>query len=331
MARDDIPIEKLIPPRSMLRPVREDSLEYLEMLDSIKDWGVMNSIAVRPHPTRDDIFEIIDGMWRFSCCKALGFEFVPCIVMKNVSDNDILSIQIAANAVSYGTKPIEFAQQMKRMIRLYDGVGASLPLNQLGRLVGKSGKWVSNRLKLLDLHDDLQLELTTGSMGLGQGAALARIHKHKYQLQVWQEHKDKQLRAFELEVGNFIQKVHHDLDVTREGERQTETLRPRFQSMDSMLIELDRLDEISQIIVTRGLTNAYEGAILAIEWALNLHEEGRYKQVQEKRFQLSDQQRIDIIGRQKYEELDEIRRLREERGNYERESFNQQTEREKNE
>ncbi len=327
----DIPIETLIPPRSMLRPVREDSLEYLEMLNSIKDRGLINSIAVRPHPTREGIFEIIDGMWRFCCCKSLGFEFVPCIIMEDVTDEDVLSLQITANAVSYDTRPVEFAQQMRRMIRLYNSVGASLPLNHLGRLVGKSGKWVSSRLKLLDLHDDLQIELSTGAMGLGQGAALARIRKHKYQLQVWQEHKDKQLRAFELEVGNFLQNIHHDLDSLKDAERQRETLRPRFQSMDSMLIELDRLDEISQIIVARGLTNAYEGAILAIEWALNLHEEGRHKQVQEKRFQLSDQQRIDIIGRQRYEELNEIRRLREERGNTERENFKQQTEREKNE
>ena len=327
----DIPITKLIPPRSMLRPVREDSLEYLEMLDSIKDRGLINSIAVRPHPTREDVFEIIDGMWRYCCCRALGFDLMPCIIMEAATDEDILALQIAANAVSYDTRPVEFAQQMRRMIRLYDSVGTSLPLNQLGRMVGKSGKWVSSRLKLLDLHSDLQEELAAGTMGLGQGAALARIVKHKYQLEVWQAHKDKRLRPFELEVGKFTQNVHHDLDVLKEAQRQKETLRPRFQSMDSMLIELDRLDEISQIIVSRGLTTAYEGAILAIEWALNLHEEGRYQQVQEKRFQLSDQQRIDIIGRQKYEELKEIRQLREERGKTERENFNQQTERENHE
>lgn len=326
----DIPIEKLVPPWSMLRPVREDSLEYLEMLDSIKDRGLINSIAVRPHPTRNDVFEIIDGMWRFCCCKALGFEFMPCIIMEDVSDKDILSIQIAANAVSYDTRPIEFAHQMKKMLRLYENVGAPLTMNSLGQQVGKSGSWVSSRLRLLELHDELQEELKTGKMGLGQGAALARIHKHKYQLQLWQEHKDKKLRDFELEVGNFLQGVHHDLDVIREGKKNRETLRPRFQTMDSMLMELDRLDEISQIIVSRGLTNAYEGAILAIEWALNLHEEGRHLQVQEKRFQLSDQQRIDILGRQKYEELKEIRQMREERGKMKRESFKQQTEREKN-
>lgn len=327
----DIPIAELVPPRSMLRPVREDSLEYLEMLDSIRDRGVLNSIAVRPHPTREGVFEIIDGMWRFCCCRALGFESMPCIVLDDVTDEDVLSLQIAANAVSYDTRPVEFAQQMKRMIHLHESVGSSMNLSQLGRLVGKSGKWVSSRLRLLDLHEDLQEELAAGTMGLGQGAVLAKIHKHKYQIQIWQEHKDKQLRAFELEVGKFIQNVLHDLDVLKENERQTEALRPRFQSMDSMLMELDRLDEISQIIVSRGLTSAYEGAILAIEWSLNLHEEGRYQQVQEKRFQLSDQQRIDIIGRKKYEELKEIRKMREERGKIERENFNQQTERENRE
>lgn len=317
----EIPIDKLIPPWTCLRPVREDTVEFLEMVDSIRNNGILNSILVRPHPTRDGYWEIIDGMWRFTATKKTHIEEMPCVVKHDVEDNDILSLQIEANAVSYETRPIEFAHQMQKLLRLRESVGAPLTMLQLSGLVSKSTSWVTGRLNLLKLHDDLQEEIRAGRMSLGKGAALARINKHEHQLRIWNEHKDKKTRDFELEVGRFLQKVISDLDGRRAQAYQEPTLRPRLQSMDSMLIELDRLEEISQIIVSRGLTTAYEGAKLAIEWALNLHQAGRERQVSEKRFQLSDDERREIIGKQRYEELKQLRMLREERNVRQRISF----------
>ena len=91
--------------------------------------------------------------------------------------------------------------------------------------------------------------------------------------------------------------------------------------MDSILIELDRLEEISEIIVREGLTSALEGAKVAIEWVLQLHRKGREHQVHEQRFRLSDKERLDIIGKQRYDELKEMRRLKEERANKTRDRF----------
>ncbi len=82
------------------------------------------------------------------------------------------------------------------------------------------------------------------------------------------------------------------------------------------------MEELSQIIVQRGLTTALEGAKIALEWALNLHETGRNRQVSDKRFLLKEEERREIIGKQRYEELKELRKLREARSLKNRENFN---------
>ena len=269
-----------------------------------------------------DRYEVIDGMWRFTACKHLGHLDIPCIVREGTTDEEVVRLQIQANAVSYETRPIEFANQMKRLIRMREKVGAPISIKELAAMVSKSTAWVSARLRLLELHPDLQQEISEGTMGIGKATALAKIKKDKYQLKIWQEHKDLNTKAFEIEVGKFLQKVYFDMNESKNTFEEKAQLIPVIQSMDSLLIELDRMEEISQIIVKRNLTTALEGAKVAIEWALNLHETGRQRQVSDKRFLLKDDQRREIIGKQRYDELTEMRKLREERMEREREDFN---------
>jgi len=80
--------------------------------------------------------------------------------------------------------------------------------------------------------------------------------------------------------------------------------------MDECLIELDRLDNISGLIVKNNLTSAREGAIIALEWVLHLDEEGRQRQVREMRHKLTSDDRTEIIGRRRYQELKELEALK---------------------
>lgn len=308
----ELPLSQILPAHSMLRPVREDSLEFLELVDSIRDRGVLNSVLVREHPTRQGYYEVIDGMWRFSAAKHLTIPTLPCIlVVEALSEEDFLALQVQCNAVTYETRPIEFAEQMSRMVQLRDEAGITTTLAELGRIVGKSTAWVSTRLKLLDLCDEAKDQVRSGKLGLGKAVALARIRLKMYQKEFLAKATDMKTRDFELEVGRFIAQKRDEKIGDRRRERDQITLRPRLQSMDSLLIELDRLDNVSQIIIQKNLTTALEGAKIALEWVLNLHEDGRDAQVREIRHKLSNAQRQEIIGRQRYEELKELRELSE--------------------
>lgn len=306
----EIPIRQILPAHSMLRPVREDSLEFMELVDSMRDVGVLKSLLVRRHPTRQGYYEVIDGMWRFSAARHLTVTDLPCIlVVEELTEEQFLSLQVQANAISYETRPIEFAEQMQRMLYLREEVGAPMTLKELAKTVGKSTAWVSTRLKLLNLCTEAKSQIRTGQLSLGKGVALARIRLHSYQREFLAKAENMRTRDFELEVGRFIALKRDEKIGDRRRERDTIQLRPRLQSMDSLLIELDRLENVSQIIVQKNLTTALEGARIALEWVLNLHDAGREAQVREVRHKLNAQERQEIIGRQRYEELKQLQEL----------------------
>ena len=75
----DIPIDYIVEPRTVLRLVDRDSVEYLELRDSIEAEGFWNSIAVRPAKDEGK-YEIIDGLYRHTCARELGLTSIPCII-----------------------------------------------------------------------------------------------------------------------------------------------------------------------------------------------------------------------------------------------------------
>ena len=310
----EIQMDTISPPWSLLRPVRENSIEYLELTDSIRDNGLLNSVLVRTHPTIPNQYEIIDGYYRYSVCKDLNYHSLPCIINDNIiTDEEYLAAQVQANAVKAKTRPIEFAKYMQRLIDIRQYAGSPLTLSELATIVRKSSSWVSQRLNLLNLCEEAQEALTNKQLSLGKATILARIRNHNYQKEFLAKSKEGTVRDFELLVGNFIAEKRSDKMSMRQAVRDEPTLHPRLQSMDALLLELDKMSNISEIIVRKGLTTAYEGAIIALQWVLNLDEDNRKKQLEEVRHKLNNKERLEIIGRQRYEELKEMRKLREER------------------
>lgn len=317
-----IQMSKIHPAPFMLRPVRETSVEYLELLDSIRDKGLLNSLLVRPHPYIEGEYQVVDGSWRYFCLKELDMGEAPCIIKVGVDDEDVLALQITANAVSYETRPVEFAEQMARMIRIREEAGLRTTAKELADTLNKSASWVSRRLKILELPEEAKQALKDEEISLGHAVVLTRVWHPAHQLRFLESAKETKVRDFELEVGRWIASKRSEKMGERRAQREP-NLRPRLRSMDSMLIELDTLEEISQIIVQKALTTPLQGAKAMLEWILNLDDAGRENQLREARFQLSHDERREILGRQRYEELKALREEREKRSK-KRVSFSQQ-------
>ncbi len=167
----DLPVEQLVEPWILLRPVCRHSVEFLEMKDSIEAGGFLNSISVRPCKRRPGLFEIIDGMYRWTCAQQLCLETMPAIIKHGVTDDEVLALQIQANAVRPETKPCEFAQQLKRIQRANPGI----TLAKLAVMVSKRPTWISERLGLLNLSKDHQKMVDRGEICLRSAYMLAKI------------------------------------------------------------------------------------------------------------------------------------------------------------
>ena len=66
----------------------------------LKREGLVEPIVVRPHPKKDDRYEILGGFHRWSICKdELGFETVPCVIA-DLNDKRAKILSVNLNSMS---------------------------------------------------------------------------------------------------------------------------------------------------------------------------------------------------------------------------------------
>lgn len=166
-----IPLAEVIEPRTLLRLVDRNAIEYLELRDSVQRYGFLSAISVRPSKRKAGKYEFIDGLHRFCVAKDLALPTIPCIVKHGVRDDDILVLQIQGNAQIVPTKPVEYA----RAIKQYLTRKPDMTVSQLATRLKKSPYWISVLLGLLHLPEDIQKSVDRGEIKLISAYRLARI------------------------------------------------------------------------------------------------------------------------------------------------------------
>ena len=76
--------------------VRDDS-DMQQLMESIKEYGVIVPILVRPNPIEGGAkYEIVSGHRRYEACKRLGIEDIPVIV-RNLDDDEAILAMVDSN------------------------------------------------------------------------------------------------------------------------------------------------------------------------------------------------------------------------------------------
>jgi ParB/RepB/Spo0J family partition protein len=169
-----IQTDHLVDPYLSLRAVNRQSVEYLELETSISEHGFLCSISVRPCPDKPGYYEVVDGMYRLACARALCLPTVPCIIKEGLTDENVLTLQIGANAIRPHTKPCEFARQLMRIQKAHPGI----TLRRLGSMVNKNLSWVQRQLGLLKLPEEAQQMVDRGEIPIGNAHQLSKIPSH---------------------------------------------------------------------------------------------------------------------------------------------------------
>ncbi|MGH3049621.1 MAG: ParB/RepB/Spo0J family partition protein, partial [Gaiellaceae bacterium] len=126
---------------------------------SIETSGVVQPLLVRP--LRDGSYELIAGERRWRAARAAGVEVVPAVV-RDADDRDSLLLGLVENVARESLSPVEEARAYALLL---DEFGLSL--GDVAERVGRSKPAVSNRVRLLELPDDVldmvgRRELTEG-------------------------------------------------------------------------------------------------------------------------------------------------------------------------
>lgn len=184
-----VSINKVEPNRNQPRKnFDEDTL--LELAESIKQFGVLQPLLVTD---KKDYYEIIAGERRWRAAKLAGLKKVP-IIVKNLTNQEIVEISLIENIQRENLNPIEEAIAYKRLLNEFD-----LKQDEVAERVSKSRTAVTNSMRLLKLNEKVQQMVIDNLLSTGHARALLGISDEEKQHIVAQKIFDEKLSVRETE------------------------------------------------------------------------------------------------------------------------------------
>ncbi|MBQ9468613.1 MAG: ParB/RepB/Spo0J family partition protein [Clostridia bacterium] len=191
------------------QPRKNFSLESLQQLaDSIKDHGLIQPIVVRE--TLGGNYEIIAGERRWRAAQMLGMSEVPAVIMQ-ADDRRAAELSIIENVQREDLDPIEEASAYKK---LRDDFG--LTQDKVADAVGKSRSAVANILRLLDLPEEVQRMVASGTISEGHAKVLLGCNYEEDLIKAARTVADKQLTVRATET------LVRQLNLLAEAEERTD-------------------------------------------------------------------------------------------------------------
>lgn len=160
-----LPLELLVPSKTNPRK-SYDGVLLAELAKSIKDHGVVEPLLVRPQKER---FEIVAGERRFRAAKIAEASEVP-VIIRELTDEQALEIQVIENLQRSDLHPLEEAQGYRQL-----QATAKYDVGRIAERIGRSIKYVYDRMKLLDLTEDVKALFLDGTITAGHAILLARL------------------------------------------------------------------------------------------------------------------------------------------------------------
>ncbi len=207
----DLPLENIWPDNKQPRKFF-DQKAMDELVESVKQQGILQPIMVRPSGTilfpkereGQREYRIVCGERRLRAAEAAGLTEIPCVV-RDLSDDEVLEIQIVENLQRKDVNPMEEAIAFSRLRDRWD-------LGEIAHRVGKSAQYVAQRISLTNLVDGWQKILFEGKITLSVAYKLARMAP-KIQEQAYKECVDKRDgEIIDWKLNETVDDNDHDLD-----------------------------------------------------------------------------------------------------------------------
>jgi ParB family chromosome partitioning protein len=141
------------------------------LAESVRRQGVIQPLLVRPRAAGG--YEIVAGERRWRAARDAGVPSVPAVV-READDRDTLLLGLVENVAREQLTPVEEARAYAVLLDEF-----SLSLAEVGERVGRSKSSVSNRIRLLDLPDDVLALLESGQLSEGHARAVLAVPDHE--------------------------------------------------------------------------------------------------------------------------------------------------------
>jgi ParB family chromosome partitioning protein len=166
----EIPVDAIHPnPRQPRRRFEPEAASGLA--ESVRRQGVIQPLLVRPRGVGG--YEIVAGERRWRAAREAGRETVPAVV-RTADDRETLLLGLVENVAREQLTPIEEARAYAVLVDEF-----SLSLGEVAERVGRSKPSVSNRIRLLELPDDVLGMVERGQLTEGHARAVLAVPVHE--------------------------------------------------------------------------------------------------------------------------------------------------------
>jgi ParB family chromosome partitioning protein len=141
------------------------------LASSIREQGLLQPVVVRPRA--EGGYELIAGERRWRAAREAGVETLPALV-READDRDSLLLALVENVAREQLSPVEEARAYAALIDEFD-----LSLGEVAARVGRSKPSVSNRLRLLELPEEVLWMVARGELSEGHARAVLALPEHE--------------------------------------------------------------------------------------------------------------------------------------------------------
>jgi ParB family transcriptional regulator, chromosome partitioning protein len=159
-----------IRPNSRQPRRRFDAEGISELAESVRAQGLVQPVVVRP--AEGGSWELIAGERRLRAARAAGLATIPALV-RETDDRDSLLLALVENVAREDLSPVEEARAYAVLIDEFQ-----LSLGEVAERVGRSKPTVSNRIRLLELPEDVLGLLERGLLSEGHARAVLAVPGH---------------------------------------------------------------------------------------------------------------------------------------------------------
>jgi ParB family chromosome partitioning protein len=166
----ELPVDQIHPnPRQPRRRFEAEAAAGL--VESVRAQGVVQPVLVRPRAAGG--WELIAGERRWRAAREAGLAAVPAVV-RAADDRESLLYALVENVARENLSPVEEARACAVLL---DEFGLSL--GEVAERVGRSKPAVSNRVRLLELPDDVLSMVERGQLTEGHARAVLSVPDHE--------------------------------------------------------------------------------------------------------------------------------------------------------
>lgn len=241
-----------------------------ELKGSIQEKGLLQPIGVVQKAKDGKTFKIIFGHRRLAAIRALGLATISAQVYPKMSAQEELALQLTENAERLNLDPLEEAKAFSNAIEQ-----KIFTVNELARSIHRTASYVSQRVGLLKLSEDVRDSLEAGRISLTHARELCRVTDEKAQKKLLAKAETMDLDTFrdlisKTEDGG-IKKSKKGRPKKDKADQVESIMKPRdWDDVNRTLSELNKRQLAAKQEQQRLRSEYLKGLMRGITWALQL-------------------------------------------------------------